>query len=256
MKISVVTVCFNARETIEDTIKSVAEQTYDNIEYIIIDGASKDGTQDIILQHGNIVTKFISEPDKGLYEAMNKGLRMATGDFIGFLNADDYFTSPDSLEKIADKAICTKADCILADTVIISRDHKRIIRFYSGQNFEPWQFRFGHMPPHPSTYIKRDLLLHLGGFDTSYSISADFDLLLRLYKKLKPKVAVIPKTLVAMRSGGLSNSGIKGNILINHQVLQSCKKQGVWSNPAIIWSKYLIKLLQYVKRPLDYQLPK
>lgn len=253
MKISVVTVCYNASATLEKTIHSVAAQTYPNIEYVIIDGGSTDGTRDIISSYEDIINKWVSEPDEGLYDAMNKGLRMASGDFIGFLNGDDCFASQDALESVAETARAKQADCVLADTAILNaRQPNQIRRFYSARTFRPWQFRFGHMPPHPSTYVKRELLLKLGGFDTGFSISADFDLMLRLYKEHDPKVAYLPKTLVAMREGGVTTRGISSNVSINQQVLASCRKHGIWSHPVIIWSKYFLKVFQHFQRPSDF----
>lgn len=252
MKMSVVTVCYNACATLEETIRSVAAQTYPNIEYVVIDGGSTDGTQDILSTCDDIIDKWVSEPDEGLYQAMNKGLKAASGDFIGFLNADDRFASSDALEAVAYTAKATEADCILADTAILSAQKPdRVKRFYSARSFRPWQFRFGHMPPHPSTYVRRDLLMKLGGFDAEFPISADFDLMLRLYKELNPKVAYLPKTLVAMRGGGVTTRGMSSNVSINQQVLASCRKQGVWSHPVAIWSKYFFKIFQYLKRPSD-----
>lgn len=252
MKISIITVCYNAETTLEETIISVMSQSYNNIEYIIIDGDSNDNTKNIISSYDSFIDKWLSEPDNGLYDAMNKGLRISTGDFVGFLNADDKFVCNDAIESVACIANKTDSVCILGDTALVdSKNTSRVIRFYSGNTFQPWQFRFGNMPPHPSTYVRRKYLLKLSGFDTSYSISADFDVMLRLFKT-NIKTASLRKTLVAMRSGGLTTRGIKSNININRQIYRSCINNGIWTHPLIIWSKYFFKIFQYIRRPSDY----
>ncbi len=252
MRVSVVTVAFNAAATIADTLESVARQTHPDVESLVIDGGSKDGTQSLVEGFGDVVAHFVSEPDRGLYDAMNKGLRRATGDYVAFLNADDYYAGPDVLAAVAATAARTGADVILGDTIMLSAEPPHgVSRFYSAAGFRPWQFRFGHMPPHPSTFVRRDLLLRLGGFDLRYSISADFDLMLRLFRTLKPRVAHLPKTVTVMRGGGLTTQGLSSNRKINQQVAAVCRDRGVWTHPAIIWSKYAAKAFQLIHRPDD-----
>lgn len=254
MRISIITVAFEARATLERTIESFAAQSYADKEYVVVDGGSRDGTAELLERHERLGTihRWISEPDRSLYDAMNKGLHLASGDYVGFLNADDFFVAEGSLAAVAEAVEREGADWVIGDTVVLDRQAERVTRFYPGRSFRPWQFRFGHMPPHPSTYCRRADLVDLGGFDPRFPIAADFDLLLRMHRRRAPRIAYVPKTLVAMRSGGVSNGGLAGYADMNAQVLEACRDAGLRTHPVLIWSKYAAKLFQFVRRPDDF----
>ena len=251
MKISIVTVSYNAAATIEQTICSVAGQTHPDIEYIVIDGGSTDGTVALVRKNENTVGRWISEPDDGLYDAMNKGLRLATGDVVGFLNADDQFAAPDIVSTVAQVFDESRPDAVFCDVAIVDRsDCRTVKRFYAAQGFRPWQFRFGHAPPHPGAFVRRDRLIALGGFDTRFRICADFDLLMRLYLQT-PEVCFLPRTAVLMRSGGLSTRDIRSTVQNNREKEQICRKSGIYTNAILMWMKYFLKVGQIFRRSQD-----
>lgn len=254
MKISIITVAYEACETLERTIESLAAQTWADKEYIVVDGGSSDGTTQLLRRHERLgtVDRWISEPDRSLYDAMNKGLHLASGDYVGFLNADDFFVADDALAAVAEAIERDGADWVIGDTVMLDRRAERVVRFYSGSGFRAWQLRFGHMPPHPSTYCRRADLVDLGGFDSRFPIAADFDLLLRLNRSRALRTGYVPRTLVAMRSGGLSSRGLAGYVDMNRQVLEACRDAGMRTHRALIWAKYLGKVFQYLRRPDDF----
>lgn len=245
MRISVITVCLNASATIGETLRSVREQTHLNIEHIVVDGGSTDGTVDILAHSG---CRFISEPDRGIYHAMNKGIAMATGEIIGFLNSDDLFHTRRAIEWVAQSA--DQADIVYGNVVIVRRhDTSQIVRYYSARHFKRYQMRFGQIPPHPATYIKRSLLISVGGFNEQYRISGDFDLMLRLIYKQRCSIRYIDKTLVTFRSGGVSSRGLSSLIAINKDILSSCRENGVWTNTPVLCLRYFTKFLQFFRRP-------
>lgn len=250
-KISIITVAFNADATIADTFDSVRHQTWTNREFIVIDGASTDTTVNIIRENEDIIDYWVSERDYGLYDAMNKGLRLATGDYVGFLNADDFFACRDSLEAMARGS--DDCDWVLGNTAIVDAEDKRLVkRFYEGHNFKFWQFRFGHMPPHPSTYVKRSLFDESTNFSTEFSIGADFELLLRQSLTRPLSVARVNRTIVALRVGGISTRGLQSARVINQQIARACDRAGLATHSALIWAKYAWKWTQLFRKPLDY----
>ena len=251
MLISVITVCFNAAETIGDTLRSVAAQNYPQYEHIIVDGASSDHTQEIVAGQTHERLKWISEPDAGLYDAMNKGLRLARGELVGFLNADDAFAASDVLRALAD-GYQPGLSGVMGDTVLIApRRPQQIERYYDAASFRKWQFRFGQQPPHPSIYLRRQEMLAFGGFRTKYRIAGDFELLLRLWQQPGFSVAAINRTITAQRIGGVSTSGFKSKRLINREIGEALHENGVNSHAFLLWARYAIKWLQYVGRPAD-----
>lgn len=247
MKVSIITVAYNADKYILDTISSVKNQTYKNIEYIIVDGGSSDNTLEIIKSNLDFINIYISESDNGLYDAMNKGLRLAKGDIIGFLNSDDVFFDNNVVENIVanfDK----NTDSIFADVVFVENDNlNRITRYYSGENFKVEHFKFGHMPPHPSFYARRDVYLKVGDFKLNYKISADFDYLLRALFIHKTKFKYYKYPLVKMRSGGVSST-IKNKFLLNREILRSFNENNLKTNYLNIYSKYIFKIFSFLFR--------
>lgn len=245
MKISIITVCFNSAKTIEDTILSVISQTHKDIEYIIIDGGSTDKTLSIIEKYKKHISYFVSEPDDGLYDAMNKGIKFATGDAIGILNSDDVFFNELVIKKV-DHGL-TMADSVYGDIAFYKSDNlNKIVRYYSSAYFSKNKLASGIMPAHPSLYIKRERLLEAGLYDKSYRIASDFDMAVRLFGKLGIESHYIPEILVKMRTGGISTSGLSSNILLNKEIILSCKRNGIKTSWTKVLSKYPRKLLGYV----------
>lgn len=203
MRISIITVCFNAAATIVDTLRSIGEQTYDDLEHVVVDGASTDGTLDAIRSHGSRVTTLVSERDRGIYDAMNKGIALATGEFVAFLNADDWYVDRAAIALLA---AAVKADCThaaYADVDYVCRTNPRqVIRRWRSGDFRKGAFARGWAPPHPTFLADRQLLLELGGFDLRYRLASDFDLMFRALELRETRVSYIDQTLVHMRAGG------------------------------------------------------
>jgi glycosyltransferase len=220
MKISVITATFNSSLTILDTINSLNSQDYPDIEHIIIDGASTDATLEIVKQYGERVKTVVSEKDSGIYDALNKGIAIATGDIVGFLHSDDLFTDERSISRIAEKFCQEPADAVYGDLNYVSKsDTTKIIRRWVSGNFKRNKFKNGWMPPHPTLYMKRKHYLALGCFDLKFTISADYEAMLRYFWKNKLHAAYIPKVLVNMRLGGESNRSF-------HNIYKKTKEDG------------------------------
>ena len=244
MKITVVTVAFNAAATIGDTLRSVAAQAGD-LQHVVIDGGSTDDTAAIVAAHARPGTIFVSEPDDGLYDAMNKGCARAKGDLIGFLNADDFFCRTDACALIA--GAIGEADAISGGVAIVAAaDPSKLRRAYPARPFAPWMLRFGHMPPHPGFYARRSVFERVGRFDPAIRSGADFDWMLRFYLRERLVAVPLDATLVTMRDGGVSNAGLASRRRINAEALASLHRAGVASTTPLVWSKYLLKAAQLV----------
>lgn len=253
MKVSIITVCYNSADTIRDTIESVFSQDHDDIEYILVDGGSKDGTQAIIESYGDHISRFISEPDKGLYDAMNKGVALATGDVIGILNSDDFYESTTSVSAVV-KAFERRpeSDAVFGDVVFVDApDLQTVTRFYRGNRFAPWKLRFGWMPPHPATYIRKSAYQKVGLYALKYKISADYEFFVRLFMVHRLKYSYLDKVLVRMRSGGASTAGMKSSLRLNMEIVDACRTNGVYTNLPILLLKFPFKLYELRKRPKD-----
>lgn len=250
MKISVITACFNSDSTLRDTIESVLRQTYHDIEYIIVDGGSKDDTMEIVRSYEPIFDgrmRWISEPDKGIYDAMNKGLAMATGDVIGILNSDDFFTSNDILDQVAKTMTNLEIEAVYGDIHFVNDDDlTKCVRYYSSKQFRRWQMRMGFMPAHPSFYCRRSVYEKYGLFDPSFRISGDFELMLRLLFIYNIKTQYLPLDFVTMRTGGASTSGLKSYRQRLKENSRIFKKNGVYSNYILESFRYLYKLGEVV----------
>lgn len=246
MKVSIITATWNSAATLRDTLDSVLSQTYQDVEHIIVDGMSKDETMDIVRAyearyHGRL--KYVSEPDKGIYDAMNKGIAMATGDVIGILNSDDFYTSPNVVEVLVNKLERSGADAVYGDIHFVDdSDLTKCVRYYSSKKFRRWKMRLGWMPAHPSFYCMKSIYEKFGTFDLSFKIGADFENLLRLIFVNKIKTLYVPLDCVTMRTGGASTSGIKSHrqILADHQ--RAFKKNGVYSNVILEGLRYVEKI--------------
>jgi len=247
MKISIITVCFNSENTIEDTLKSIQSQTYQNIEYIVIDGGSSDSTNEIISRYDSIVSLHISEKDRGLYDAMNKGIKLATGDVVGILNSDDVFHNDTVVEKIVlGFEVDDMIDAVYSDIVYTShRCLDEIVRLYSSKFFTNKRIKYGLMLPHPSFYVKKTIFDKLGYYKLNYRVAADFELLARFLVN-----NVVSKRLniisVRMRQGGVSSNGFLWRIHQNFEIVRACKENKIYTNILLVSLKIPIKLFSYV----------
>lgn len=245
MKVSIITATYNSSAYISDCVKSVNDQTYNNIEHIIIDGASKDNTIDIIKSIPNRVTKIVSEPDKGIYDAMNKGISLATGDLIGILNSDDFFTSEDVISAIVFAFENNDIDAVYGDVHYVNPENlNKCVRYYSSAVFKPSLFKFGLMPAHPSFYVKRSCYEKYGVYSLDYQIASDFDLLVRFLHIHKIKYKYLKKDFVTMRNGGVSTKNLNSKMILNQEGAKACKKYGIRTNPLLISLKYLYKIFE------------
>ena len=248
MKISIITATYNSAATIKDTLLSVNVQTYPDIEHIIVDGASKDNTLEIVKEFGKRVAKLISEPDKGIYDAMNKGIRAATGDVIGILNSDDFFSSNDVLSVVAKTFQENKIDALYGDVHFVNPDNlNKKVRYYSSKLFKPSLFRLGFMPAHPSFYMKRECYQKHGLYSLDYKIASDYDLLIKYLYKERINYQYLEKDFVTMRTGGISTKNIHSRLLLNKEILKACRKYGIKTNLFLLSLKYFYKIFELRK---------
>jgi glycosyltransferase involved in cell wall biosynthesis len=249
MKISVITVCYNAENTIEDTLKSVRNQTYGNIEHIVIDGKSTDSTLMHVTSGERYIAKIISEEDDGIYDAMNKGLELATGDIIAFLNADDYYKDVYILSSIAHKMEAENLDILYGDVEYFSRENKeRAIRRYNSGKFSPNKLSWGLMPAHPALFFRRSILGRIDGFRSDYRIAGDFEFIVRLFKCKDLKFAYLPKVFVRMQMGGISTSGLRATLMLNREILRACRDNAIPTSWPRLLLRYPFKLLELLKK--------
>ena len=273
MKVSLITACYNSAATIRTAIESVLEQKGVDVEYIIVDGGSTDGTVDIIKDYANktlnsqLTThnfsfRWLSERDHGMYDAINKGIAMATGDIVGILNADDILATPDTLAHIAsafeNSQLTTHnsqlpIDCVYADIRFVREGETvealrsaNTVRYCSAAKWKPWMFRFAAMVPHPSFCVRRECFARLGGYSLDYRICADFELELRYLYLAKLRSAYLPECVVVMRMGGASTAGWRSNVEINLEDLRALRANGVWSCLPLIYLKYLFKIWGFI----------
>jgi glycosyltransferase involved in cell wall biosynthesis len=241
-KVSIITVVFNNREMIKDAISSVLNQTYKNIEYIVIDGSSDDGTIDVVQSYGKKITKFISEKDDGLYDAMNKGVGMATGDIVGILNSDDFYIDNLVISKVVKKFISNQCDSLYADLVYVKPSNvNKVVRFYDSGIFNLSSFSNGIMPAHPTFFVKREVYEKYGVFRTDLKIAADFDLMIRFLFCHEINSYYMKDVLIKMRTGGVSTSF--SSVWINSmEQLKVCHENGIDTNIFKILYKYFGKI--------------
>lgn len=246
MKISVITVCFNSAETIENTLTSVANQAGAEVEHIVVDGASTDSTATILQGYLHQLARVISEPDCGIYDAMNKGIRVATGDVIGFLNADDVYAHQNVLATVTEILGREHLDAVFGDVDFFRPEARsRILRRYSSARFRPHRISWGWMPAHPTLFVRREVFEQAGLFRTDYRIAGDFEFVARAFGKNRVSYRHIPEVLVHMRTGGISTGGWRNTLLLNREVLRACRENGISTNMLKILSKYPAKLLEY-----------
>ncbi len=245
-KISIITATFNSSSTIADCIASVNNQKYQNIEHIIVDGSSKDNTLEIINSIPNRVTKIISEPDKGIYDAMNKGIKLATGDIIGILNSDDLYCDKFVLEKVESIFKTTGVDCVHADLYYVNKENtEQIVRHWKSGDFVLGAFKKGWHPAHPTFFVRREIYEKYGLFNLDFALAADFELMLRLLERYKITSFYLPEPIVRMRLGGATSKNIKNIVKQNMECYKAFKANGL--KVSIIYPLYrlLPKLKQF-----------
>ena len=257
MKISIITATYNSAATIQDTMESVLGQSHQDFEHIIVDGASADKTLDIVHAFepryaGRI--HILSEPDRGIYDAMNKGMALATGDVVGLLNSDDFFTSQDILSAVNSAMAEGDCDAVYGDIHYVNEeDLSKTVRYYYSKIFRPWLMRLGFMPAHPSFYCRRSCYETLPPtpngryFDTSFRVAADFDILLRLIFIQRIRALYLPIDFVTMRTGGASSSGLNSHRQIMNDHKRTLRENGVWSCTPLLGLRYLYKLTEFIK---------
>lgn len=228
MKVSIITSVYNCKDTIRDAIDSVLSQTYKDIEYIIIDGASSDGTIEIIKEYKDKIDIFSSKPDNGIYDGLNRGISLASGDIIGFLHADDMYDNNDVIKEIVTVFKNNQADAVYGDLVYVYKENiNKIIRHWVSGKFSLSKLKNGWMPPHPTFYTKRELYEKFGGFDQSFKIAADYDFMLKVLTSQEYKIMYIPKVLYRMRVGGMSNRSLKNIVKKSKEDLKVIKKHNI-----------------------------
>jgi len=248
MKISIITATYNSADHIKSCLASVQNQSYQNIEHIIIDGASTDKTLEIIKDTPNRVVKIISEPDNGIYDALNKGIKQATGDIVCFLHADDLFASEKTLQKVFLHFKLSSTDVAYGDLEIIKKSNEdKLFRCWKSKAFHPEMLQYGWMPPHPALFIKKSLYNKIGGFDTSYKISGDYDFILRLFQQPGISANYIPEVLVRMQHGGASSKNLKNIIQKSREDLKALRENEIKYPYLTLAAKNLRKIPQFLK---------
>lgn len=248
MKITVITVCYNSAETIAHTLRSVREQTYGNIEHIIVDGGSKDNTLEVIKAEGLHVTKVVSERDNGIYDAMNKGIRLAAGEVVAFLNADDFYRDTDVLVRVAKVMQAEQLDALYGD-VEFFRPGKQdsVARRYNSGRFTAGRLGWGWMPAHPALFVRRALFERYGTFRTDYRIAGDFEFIARVFRHPELRHRHLPESLVRMQLGGVSTSGWRATLLLNREMMRACRANAIPTNWLKMLLRYPFKALEFFR---------
>ncbi len=255
-RISIVTVCYNSANTIGDTLEAVRSQDGATVEHVVVDGGSTDGTQAVVGRYNGEITKFISEPDEGIYDAMNKGIRLATGDVVGCLNADDVYADTKVLSDVAEAMEGQGLDAVYGDLLYVRRDRpEKVVRYWRAGPYLPGAFRVGWVPPHPTFFCRRELFERLGYYGSRYRIAGDFELMLRWIEKNRIRVGYIPRPLVRMRVGGRANT-LAGIVRGNREILHAFAVNGMRPSPRFLLRKPLTKLGQLLRRPQEAALIK
>lgn len=247
MKISVVTATWNSGKTLQDTIDSLLRQSYTDVEHVIKDGGSTDNTIYVIKKNEEYYSEkkiiWVSERDGGIYDAMNKGVEMATGDVIGILNSDDFYTSDDVLSRVAKEFEAhPELEAVYGDIHFVKpEDLGKCTRYYSSKSFRPWMLRFGFMPAHPSFYVRREVYEKYGLYDLQFRTSSDFEWMVRLFAKHHIRTKYLPMDFVTMRDGGESTAGMEAKRKVNNDIVGSLKKHGIFTCGVFKYVRYAIK---------------
>ena len=250
MRISIITACFNSNSVLATALQSVTTQTYADVEHVIVDGGSTDGTVERIRPWAEKAAgrlRWISEPDRGLYDALNKGIRMATGDVVGILHADDFFAADDVLARVAEAFADPSVDCTFGDVRFVRESNlAKTVRYYRAKHFRPWMLRFGFMPPHPAFFARRELFERLGNYATDYRIAADYELLVRFLWLHRIRYRYLDLAVTRMRLGGLSTRSLRSNYILNCEIVRGCRANGMWTALPLLGFKYLFKVFELV----------
>ena len=247
MKISIITVCYNSAKTIEKTFKSVESQTYKNIEYIVVDGESSDATLNIIANNKEIISKHISELDKGLYDAMNKGIQLATGDIVGILNSDDIFTDDHVLENVANFHLANKIEASVGNIIQFNEEGKTV-RKYSAKNWNPEKLKIGFMPAHPAIFFKKELFDKFGSYHLDFTIGADYELITRFFLKHNISWKFSDITTTSMLIGGLSSSGVSSYQLISKEIKKALSRNNIKFSYLKVQLRGFWKIIGFLKK--------
>lgn len=249
MKISIITIAYNSAETIEATIQSVISQDYTDVEYIIIDGASKDATMDVVDRYRDQIAVVVSEPDQGIYDAMNKGVARATGEIVGILNSDDFYADNTVLSNVVARFNESGAEAVYADLVYVERDNSdKVVRYWKSKPYKPGMFRKGWMPAHPTFFLKNECYRTHGTYSTELRSAADYELMLRMLEKHKISAVHLPRVLTKMRVGGQSNVSLKNRIRANKEDRRAWKMNGLTPAWYTLTVKPLSKLSQFIRK--------
>jgi glycosyltransferase involved in cell wall biosynthesis len=253
MKVSIITVSYNSEKTINDTLQSIKSQVYKDIELIIIDGGSIDGTLKVIHNYADIISYYKSEPDKGIYDAMNKGLSVATGEIIGFLNSDDFYPSKDVILNVVKNITFSKADAVYSNLNYVHSKKQHITRVWKSSKPPKNAFQNSWVPPHPTFFAKKYFYDEVGEYDRNFKYAADFDLLLRFFINTSRKIMYCNETWVHMREGGTTNNNLKVIFLQNKEILDSLSKAGINHSVILfifkkIHSRLMQRILSFSKR--------
>lgn len=250
LKVSVITACYNSAETINHTIKSILMQDHKHLEYIVVDGKSRDNTLEIVNRYGTLVAKCISEKDKGIYDAFNKGLTLATGEIVGFLNSDDFYPTPDVISKVVAAFTDPTVDACYSDLCYVNKfETDKIVRYWRSSDYKPGLFMHGWAPPHPTFFVRKRVYDQFGGFDLSYKIAADWELLARFVEIRRIKTVYLPQVLVHMRLGGLTNRSWSNVWKQNKEIWRAAKMHGMkLSIPSFALGKIWSRCRQFLVR--------
>ena len=257
MKISVIAATFNSEDTVRDSIESVLRQNYQEIEYLIVDGNSKDNTLEIVKEmepHFQGRLRFISESDEGIYDAMNKGIKMATGEIVGILNSDDFFTSDEIISEVANAFENDKSlDAVYGDIHFVKDENlNKCTRYFSSRYFRPWMLRLGFMPAHPSFYCKKSVFEKYGLYDLQYRTSSDFEMMVRLLWKHKIKTKYLNLDFVTMRTGGETTAGLASKKKVNNDISRSLRAHGIYTNQAFQAVRYAWRIGELIYTRIKY----
>jgi len=247
--VSIITVVYNNAQYIKETIQSVLSQDYTRLEYIVIDGCSTDGTVEIIQEFGDKISVFISERDKGIYDALNKGIQHASGEVISILHSGDLFCNRHVVSASIQQMRETSSEFCYSEMVIVNDVSGQIVRYYMGHYFRRWMLRIGWMPPHPTTFINKSLFDEFGIYSTEFKIVGDFDFFVRIFFSREINWTFLKRVTVKMRIGGVSNSGFTSKKLIFDEINRSLKSNQVWSLSIFQIGRYLIRIFELVMRP-------
>ena len=248
MKVSIITSVYNNKDQISEAIESVLNQSYHDIEYIVIDGASTDGTTEIVGSYGDKISKFISEPDEGIYDGLNKGIYLATGDVIGFLHSDDFYLHDQVIEMVVKHFKENDCDGVYGDLIYVDKENtQRVVRHWKSGRFEYEKLKRGWMPPHPAFFIKREIYEKFGAFDTNFKISADYNFMLKILSDQNLKVCYLENVLYVMRVGGASNKNLKNLYKKSTEDLKALRENNIGSL-ITLFLKNISKLPQFFRK--------